>query len=672
MATQVVRSLESTPQTGKFCISSSSKFADSRGLQPSVQSKVRVIVRVRPFLPDEISQKNGNPISCISALDSELESRAEVRVLLKDQETSRNECFKLDAFFGEVDNGISKIFQNEVRPLILRIFQGCNATIFAYGATGSGKTYTMQGTDELPGLMPLAMATILSMCHQTETTVKISYYEVYMDRCYDLLELKDKEVAILDGKDGQIHLKGLAQVRVNSISQFHELFSYATQRRKVAHTGINDVSSRSHGVLVISVSSPCDVGTGNFAIGKLNLIDLAGNEDNRKTGNDGIRLQESAKINQSLFALSNVIYALNNNAPRIPYRESKLTRILQDSLGGTSSALMVACLNPGEYQESVHTVTLAARSRQIYNFISSAQKRDTPTVKIDMEAKLRAWLESKGKTRSVQRMNGLGSPLISKTPNCTSSSKKQNAFWNSAKPKTVTSSSSSYSVKRVPQAARRNLFNYGGLRDSAMEDQDLDVKRISKEEFEVPFDNVAVKSTPPALDKSATEEEKVATVECSTNFSPTSEKIKALFSPSRKVLSPVDCNKNAENISAGDHQKLCLPGQRTPKTVFVVSSTENNFDDGLGTPLEKFNVHSSNLKNSLVHEYVEFLNTASREELLELKGIGHKMAEYIVELRTRSPLKSLTDLEKIGLSSKQVHNMFTRAATGVLGSTMLI
>lgn len=130
---------------------------------------------------------------------------------------------------------------------------------------------TLQGTDELPGLMPLTMATILSMCHQTETTVKISYYEVYMDRCYDLLELKDKEVGILDGKDGQIHLKGLAQVPVNSISEFHELFSYATQRRKVAHTGMNDVSSRSHGVLVISVSSPGDV-----VIGKLNLIDLAG------------------------------------------------------------------------------------------------------------------------------------------------------------------------------------------------------------------------------------------------------------------------------------------------------------------------------------------------------------------------------------------------------------
>lgn len=240
----------------------------------------------------------------------------------------------------------------------------------------------LQGSEELPGLMPLAMATVLTICHSSESSVKISYYEVYMDRCYDLLELKEKEIAVLDDKDGRVHLRGLAQIQVNSLSEFHEVFSCATQRRRVAHTGLNDVSSRSHGVLVISVSTPCCDGSGNFVAGKLNLIDLAGfsslsclmestmiltitihevqilsspyrkliffiysgNEDNRKTCNEGIRLQESAKINHSLFALSNVIYALNNNKPRIPYRESKLTRILQDSLGGTSCAVMVACL----------------------------------------------------------------------------------------------------------------------------------------------------------------------------------------------------------------------------------------------------------------------------------------------------------------------------------------
>lgn len=132
-----------------------------------------------------------------------------------------------------------------------------------------------QGTDEMPGLMPLAMSTIMSMCQCTGSTVEISYYEVYMDRCYDLLEIKAKEIAVLDDKDGQIHLRGLSRVPVKSMDEFYEAFSCGIQRRRIAHTGLNDVSSRSHGVLVIAVSTPWDDGSAAVT-GKLNLIDLAG------------------------------------------------------------------------------------------------------------------------------------------------------------------------------------------------------------------------------------------------------------------------------------------------------------------------------------------------------------------------------------------------------------
>ena len=134
----------------------------------------------------------------------------------------------------------------------------------------------LQGTEEQPGLMPLAMSMILSICQSTGSKAQISYYEVYMDRCYDLLEVKAKEISILDDKDGQIHLRGLSQVPINSMSEFQEVFSCGVQRRKVAHTGLNDVSSRSHAALVISVSTPSSEGTGVTVSGKLNLIDLAG------------------------------------------------------------------------------------------------------------------------------------------------------------------------------------------------------------------------------------------------------------------------------------------------------------------------------------------------------------------------------------------------------------
>ncbi|XP_029129490.1 kinesin-like protein KIN-10B [Cajanus cajan] len=150
---------------------------------PISVSKVRVIVRVRPFLAHETSSRNGDPISCSSVLDQDFESpQDEVAVYLKDPLTSRNECYQLDSFFGQEDNNVGQIFCREVSPFVPGIFSGCNATVFAYGATGSGKTYTMQGTDEQPGLMPLAMSMILSTCQSTGRTAHISYYKVYMDR----------------------------------------------------------------------------------------------------------------------------------------------------------------------------------------------------------------------------------------------------------------------------------------------------------------------------------------------------------------------------------------------------------------------------------------------------------------------------------------------------------
>ncbi|KAF3568199.1 hypothetical protein DY000_02019955, partial [Brassica cretica] len=575
-------------------------------LNSSCVSKVRVVVRVRPFLPREISEVQ----PCVSVIDGQHDS--EVAVHLKDPLSCRKECYQLDALFHgrDGDEKVRQIFDREVNPLILGIFNGFNATVLAFGATGSGKTFTMQGTDELPGLMPLAMSTILSMCEETASRAEVSYYEVYLDRCWDLLEVKATEVAIWEDKDGQVHLKGLSSIPVNSMPEFHDAYSCGVQRRKVAHTGLNDVSSRSHGVLVISVLSEGGV------TGKINLIDLAGNEDNRRTDNEGIRLQESAKINQSLFALSNVVYALNNNLPRVPYRESKLTRILQDSLGGTSRALMVACLNPGEYQESLRTVSLAARSRQISNVVSMNPKVETPKVKVDMEAKLQAWLESKGKTKSSHRMMPIRSPLIgTKQSSISRSSVKKLGVHRSA---VAGSAKLTGKEQRNAFVSARNLFG-GEISDAS--------------QLWEPIQNLHLASPTKEDERETSGEESLLVSEASLRDNQLEvEKNYNELSPLREALSPIDSNA------------------MTPKAPLLSGNAKNLQMSGT---CQKFNAWSTNLKTSLVNEYIHFLNKANREELLELKGIGEKMADYIIELRETSPVKSLADLEKIGFTARQ-------------------
>ncbi|PNT71115.1 hypothetical protein BRADI_2g23290v3 [Brachypodium distachyon] len=470
-------------------------------------------------------------------------------------------------------------------------------------------------SEDLPGLIPLSVSTILARCTGTWCSVEISYYEVYMERCYDLLEPKAKEIMALDDKDGNLQLKGLAWVPVRSMEEFQEVYSIGVQRRKVAHTGLNDVSSRSHAVLSIRVIN-------DIVKGKLNLIDLAGNEDNRRTCNEGIRLQESAKINSSLFALSNVISALKKNEPWIPYRESKLTRILQDSLGGNSLAIMIACLNPVEYQEAVQTVSLAARSGHIATNMPSASKEQTPKVKVDMEAKLQVWLETKGKTKSTQRMNGLFSPTRCKTPSM--SQMKQ--------PGSARLSSRAKERNQDGGKIKKVLF------DSAVCTPAENIPRLSSQDEGNTIKKVVLPSLSPC------EEDK-------------SE------SPLRKALSPISTNTVSLKQHTADDAN-CLPSLE-PKTPIGACNIVEKIRGG--TPLDKFNAVQSNLKESLIEQYLEFLNVANKEELQQLKGIGEKRAEYILELREDSPrpFKYLSDLGNIGLSSKQIQDILRKTATGI-------
>ncbi|KAI3994699.1 hypothetical protein MKX01_002315 [Papaver californicum] len=552
------------------------------------------------------------------------------------------------------------------------------------------------------------MSSVLSMCEISGCSAEISYYEVYMDRCYDLLEQKTKEIFVLDDKDGEVQLRGLSTVPIRSMVEFHEVLSSVIQRRKVAHTGLNDVSSRSHGVMVIVVAKTCRNGDDSTSIttGKLNLIDLEGNEDNRRSCNEGIRIQESGKISQSLFALSNVIYVLNNNKPRVPYREIKLTRKLQDSLGGTSRSLMVAFLNPGEYQESVYTVSLAARSRHFCNYASLVQNPETPKVKVDMEEKLRAWLESKGKTKSTNRIAGLASPCASKTPIHMSSLKKQNLFQNSGKAACATYGRSlAFDVPSLNfllnVCACRRMLNFEATAVSLVNDKhfafvqettnesgeddkktdngctdvlvsqacitdkflEVNVKALedpndnfmvvllangdsskiaeigshkdlveslnSVEDHLEPFDKTGSneweedgKETGTnewegdgkacILDKSL--EEKMRTISVNKSESPlNSERVKTVTGLVRKDLSPINSNvnMNLEDLPPKVSSCLFVVEQSTPKAPSILSHRIDEPTESR-TPLDRFCARSSNLKTTLLEEYIAFLNAARK------------------------------------------------------------
>ncbi|ELU08954.1 hypothetical protein CAPTEDRAFT_178367 [Capitella teleta] len=260
------------------------------------------------------------------------------------------------------------------------VLEGYNGTIFAYGQTGTGKTFTMEGLRSLPelrGIIPNSFAHIFGAIAKAEGDVRflvrVSYLEIYNEEVRDLLG-KDQNMRheVKERPDVGVYVKDLSTFVVNNADDMDHIMTLGNKNRHVGATNMNEHSSRSHAIFTVTIEC-CDLGPDHkqrVRVGKLHLVDLAGSERQSKTGSSGQRLKEATKINLSLSTLGNVISALvDGKSSHIPYRNSKLTRLLQDSLGGNSKTVMVANIGPADYNydETISTLRYANRAKNIKN-----------------------------------------------------------------------------------------------------------------------------------------------------------------------------------------------------------------------------------------------------------------------------------------------------------------
>jgi kinesin family protein 5 len=276
-----------------------------------------------------------------------------------------------------MDSRQTDVFGYSIRSTVDDVMNGYNGTVFAYGQTGAGKSYTMMGSDidddELKGIIPRIVeqifASIMDSPSTIEYIVRVSYMEIYMERIRDLLMPQNDNLPVHEEKNRGVYVKGLLEIFVSNVQEVYEVMRRGASSRAVAATNMNQESSRSHSIFVINIQQK-NIETGSAKSGQLFLVDLAGSEKVGKTGASGQTLEEAKKINKSLSALGMVINALTDGkSTHIPYRDSKLTRILQESLGGNSRTTLIINCSPSSYNdaETISTLRFGVRAKAIKN-----------------------------------------------------------------------------------------------------------------------------------------------------------------------------------------------------------------------------------------------------------------------------------------------------------------
>ncbi|KAJ0253009.1 Kinesin-like protein KIN-4A [Hirschfeldia incana] len=358
---------------------------------------VKVAVHIRPLIGDERLQGCKDCVTVVSG---------------KPQVQIGSHSFTFDHVYGSSGTPSTEMYQECAAPLVDGLFQGYNATVLAYGQTGSGKTYTMGtgcGDTSQTGIVPQVMNALFTKIEtlkdQIEFQIHVSFIEIHKEEVQDLLDpstvnksdsTSNGKVAHVPGKppiqiressNGVITLAGSTEVSVSTLKEMAACLDQGSVSRATGSTNMNNQSSRSHAIFTISVEQMRKINTDSpengtcngslkeeYLCAKLHLVDLAGSERAKRTGSDGMRFKEGVHINKGLLALGNVISALGDEKKRkdgahVPYRDSKLTRLLQDSLGGNSRTVMIACISPADInaEETLNTLKYANRARNIRN-----------------------------------------------------------------------------------------------------------------------------------------------------------------------------------------------------------------------------------------------------------------------------------------------------------------
>ncbi|XP_039866823.1 kinesin-like protein KIF13B isoform X2 [Simochromis diagramma] len=358
--------------------------------EPSLDdSNVKVAVRVRPMNRRE---KELNTKCVVEMVKNQTILHPAGGNLGKGDSRSQSKVFAYDYCFWSMDEtdkekfaGQEVVFQCLGESLLHNAFQGYNACIFAYGQTGSGKSYTMMGSVDQPGLIPRLCSALFERTQKEQReeesfTVEVSYMEIYNEKVRDLLDPKGgrQTLRVREHKVLGPYVDGLSRLAVASYKDIESLMSEGNKSRTVAATNMNEESSRSHAVFNIILThtlKDLKSGTSGEKVSRLSLVDLAGSERAAKTGAAGERLKEGSNINKSLTTLGLVISALaeqgtaKNKTKFVPYRDSVLTWLLKDCLGGNSRTAMVATVSPAadNYEETLSTLRYADRAKNIVN-----------------------------------------------------------------------------------------------------------------------------------------------------------------------------------------------------------------------------------------------------------------------------------------------------------------